>query len=866
MAKMVQPVSVAETLRSANWMASPLGQPADWPASLTALLQTIRASGSQISLFWGPDLVALYNDAYAATIGRKHPHAFGRPAAEHWSELWDDLGPLLRGVFETEETFTARDRPFYIERSETGETAYFDVSCSPVAGDDGVTAGVLCIVSETTERVLAERRLQGREIDLRESEERARAQADQFEAIFQASPVGLAVFDAELRYLRVNDRLAEWNGVSADAHVGRTIPEIVPDLSEQALDIYRRVLGGELLLGQEVVGTTDARPDEPGVWRENWVPLRNAGGDIVGVVVSCEDVTEERKAQRAVESLNRVGLALSQQQDLEGLVQIVTDAGVALSDASFGAFFYNVTDTAGESYLLYALSGAPRKAFEGFAMPRNTPLFAPTFGGTGIVRLDDVLQDPRYAQNPPHHGMPKGHLPVRSYLAVPVTTRSGEVLGGLFYGHSEPGRFTARHEQLLASLAGQAAVAIENARLIQRVRDANETLERRVAERTAALNEAHEALRQSQKMEAMGQLTGGVAHDFNNLLTPIVGSLDLLRVRKIGDERAQRLIDGALQSAQRASMLVQRLLAFARRQPLQPSAVDMAALVDGMAGLIASTLGPQIRVTVDKPDGLPAAFADQNQVEMALLNLSVNARDAMPDGGTLRISLSAMTIPFGHARLKPGEYICLSVADSGTGMDADTLARAVEPFFSTKGIGRGTGLGLSMVHGLASQLGGALLLSSIPGLGTNAELWLPVSPTTGVSEPKPTFSAGSPGSGLVLLVDDEEGVSTTTAAMLEALGYEVIVAGSASAALDHLHQGVRPDILLSDHLMPGMTGTQLAHVVRERLPATHVVIMSGYADLDALSPDFAHLRKPFLSSDLMDALTPRSGETKRGPA
>ena len=236
-------------------------------------------------------------------------------------------------------------------------------------------------------------------------------------------------------------------------------------------------------------------------------------------------------------------------------------------------------------------------------------------------------------------------------------------------------------------------------------------------------------------MEAMGQLTGGVAHDFNNLLAPIVGALDMLQRRGVAGEREQRLISGAMQSADRAKTLVQRLLAFARRQPLQPVPVDIAKLVSGMGDLVASTTGPQIKVVVSAPDDLPAACADPKQVEMALLNLSVNARDAMPDGGTLRITASDETVVAGHpSKLQPGAYIRLSVADTGAGVDEATLARAIEPFFSSKGIGKGTGLGLSMVHGLASQLGGSVVIQSQPGLGTDVELWLPRSAAQPSSE------------------------------------------------------------------------------------------------------------------------------------
>jgi PAS domain S-box-containing protein len=373
------------------------------------------------------------------------------------------------------------------------------------------------------------------------------------------------------------------------------------------------------------------------------------------------------------------------------------------------------------------------------------------------------------------------------------------------------------------------------------------------AEKNAAseLETAQEALRQAQKMEAMGQLTGGVAHDFNNLLTPIVGALDMLQRKGLGGEREQRLIAGAMQSADRAKTLVQRLLAFARRQPLQPIAVNVGRLVEGMADLLASTTGPQVRVVVDVTPDLPPAKADPNQLEMALLNLGVNARDAMPDGGTLRMSATRESVRHPRGDLKRGQYVRLSVADTGSGMDEVTLARAIEPFFSTKGIGKGTGLGLSMVHGLVAQLGGALTIQSRRGVGTNVELWLPVSALR-VDEAEPPGAPAAPGTarGLALLVDDEEVVRASTADMLEELGYRVQEAGSGEAALALVTKGMRPDLLVSDHLMPGMTGVDLARAVRELLPEMPVLIVSGYAEAEGIAPDLPRLTKPFRSAEL----------------
>ncbi|MBA3578037.1 MAG: PAS domain S-box protein, partial [Sphingomonas sp.] len=372
----------------------------------------------------------------------------------------------------------------------------------------------------------------------------------------------------------------------------------------------------------------------------------------------------------------------------------------------------------------------------------------------------------------------------------------------------------------------------------------------------AQLVETQEALRQSQKMEAMGQLTGGVAHDFNNLLTPIVGSLDMLMRRGLGTEREQRLISGAMQSAERAKTLVQRLLAFARRQPLQPTAVDVSRLVSGLAGLLESTLGPNVDLRVEMADDLLPARADANQLEMAILNLAVNARDAMPDGGVLTIS-AALDRVFSrrHAGLKKGEYLRLSVTDTGVGMDESVASRAIEPFFSTKGIGKGTGLGLSMVHGLAAQLGGALALQSKPGSGTCVELWLPVTTEpVGAGAPHPRPLTDVQTRRRVLLVDDEELVRMSTGAMLVDLGYDVVEASSGEEALQLIMSETPPDLLLTDHLMPGMSGVELAREAQARIPALPILIISGYAEVEGLAPDLPRLTKPFRNSELSESL------------
>lgn len=376
---------------------------------------------------------------------------------------------------------------------------------------------------------------------------------------------------------------------------------------------------------------------------------------------------------------------------------------------------------------------------------------------------------------------------------------------------------------------------------------------------------AEEALLQAQKMEAMGQLTGGVAHDFNNLLTPILGSLDMLQRRAVGGEREQRLIDGALQSAERAKTLVQRLLAFARRQPLQSRAVDVAALIHGLRDLLVSTCGPQVAVDIDLPPRLPPAIADPHQLEMALLNLGVNARDAMPDGGRLTLSARAATVGDGHpAGIAPGAYVCISVSDTGTGMDEATQRRAIEPFFSTKGIGKGTGLGLSMVHGLMSQLQGGMLLRSALGEGTSIDLYLPA----GTEPAPPAVPSGAlapklRGAGTVLLVEDEDLVRASTADILIELGYQVVEARSGEEALRRAAT-TRFDLVLTDHLMPGMTGVELVARLSTSHPDIPVVIVSGYADADGIAPDQPRLNKPFRHDDLAALLAGLPGTAPTG--
>lgn len=385
---------------------------------------------------------------------------------------------------------------------------------------------------------------------------------------------------------------------------------------------------------------------------------------------------------------------------------------------------------------------------------------------------------------------------------------------------------------------------------------------RDISERKAmqkALDQARETLFQSQKMEAIGQLTGGIAHDFNNLLMAILGSLELVGKRLPEDPKITPLIHNATQAAQRGAALTQRMLAFARRQELDLQPVDLPDLVRGMTDLLQRSIGPSIQIDTRFPLLLSAIHADANQLEMALLNLAVNARDAMSEGGTITIAAREENVSSGSAiKLKAGRYVCLSVIDSGEGMDKDTLARAMEPFFTTKGIGRGTGLGLSMVHGITEQSGGLFVLKSRKGEGTAAELWLPLATTERmVSDTSAISKEAEFGTRplKVLAVDDDSLVLMNTTAMLEDLGHTVFEAASAKHALDILRREKQLDLVITDHAMPHMTGVQLANVIKAERPGLPIILATGYAELPPGSEtDLPKLAKPFRQQDLMQAV------------
>jgi len=497
-----------------------------------------------------------------------------------------------------------------------------------------------------------------------------------------------------------------------------------------------------------------------------------------------------------------------------------------------------------QDHCYYVAEDAKAPLWAGLRFPAETCISGHAMADAKTIIIPDIFKDPRVpiaAYEPTF---------VRSIVMVPIGQPPVAAVGAYWSMIRTP---EDNEVAMLEALARSAATALENARLIGSLKDLNSELEARVVQRTAELERSHEALRQTQKMETVGKLTGNVAHDFNNLLTPIIGSIELVLHRGPTDARSEHLLSRAMEAAERAQLLVQRLLSFARQQPLRPVALDLRKRVDDMQDLLSSTAGPRIRLESNLPQNLPFVLADGNQLDLAILNLAVNARDAMPDGGSLKISAKSLTEKDDRPKSVPeGEFISLSISDTGIGMDSETAARAIEPFFTTKGLGEGTGLGLSMAEGLLAQLGGRLIIDSKPGEGTTVSLFLPQAGIP-IRQPQDSERDSFPAEksrGTILLIDDDELVRAGTADMLAELGFDVMEAATADQGLGVIQAAPTLSAVVTDHLMPGMTGAELARKLKSEHPELPVLLISGYQNIESIAPDVPRLSKPFRHKQL----------------
>jgi PAS domain S-box-containing protein len=525
-------------------------------------------------------------------------------------------------------------------------------------------------------------------------------------------------------------------------------------------------------------------------------PIRLSSGELVGYAKITRDLTERKKAEQT--------LKLSEEQ-FRLLVQGVTDYAIYMLDTEGRVSNWNLGAQRIKGYLPEEIIG---QHFSQFYTEEDRTNQEPQRALATAAREGRFEKEGRRVR--------KDGTRFWAHVVIdPIRDETGEIVG-------------------YAKIT----------RDITERREAQEKLEK-----------TREALFQSQKMEAIGHLTGGIAHDFNNLLMAVLGSLELMRKRLPDDPKLRALLENAVQGAERGAVLTKRMLAFARRQELNSETIHIPELVRGMTDLLQRSLGQSIAIDTRFPLALKPIRADANQVEMALLNLTVNARDAMPDGGRIVLAAREEAMEASDIRgLNPGRYVCLSVIDSGMGMDQSTLDRAAEPFFTTKGPGKGTGLGLPMVHGLAEQSGGRLILKSRIGEGTTAELWLPVAeelaPAAEKGRPEVARLERQKHSLVVLAVDDDTLVLNNTVAMLEDLGHRAIGAASGKAALDILQNEEPIDLVITDQVMPQMTGLQLAAAIREEWPALPLMLTTGFAEIPSDAMEFPRLSKPFTQLEL----------------
>ena len=571
-----------------------------------------------------------------------------------------------------------------------------------------------------------------------------------------------------------------------------------------------------------------------------------------------------------IELLHRISVELIGEQDREALYGKVVDAAVSITGSQFGTMQLlcpqgHSSGHGGELQLLCS-RGLPPEAigFWQWVSPTaySSCTMALKIGQRAII--PDFEQWDDIAGTEDLLAFRRSNI--RSAQTTPLRSRNGNLLGMISTHWSQPHQPSERDLRLLDILARQAAdllertIAEESLRQAEaELRELNESLEQRVAERTTKLMQAEEKLRQSQKMEAVGQLTGGLAHDFNNLLAGISGSLEMIS-RRIDQGRLSdidKYMVAAQGAAKRAAALTHRLLAFSRRQTLEPRPTNVNTLMYGMTELIRRTVGPAVRVETVGTEGLGPACVDASQLENALLNLCLNARDAMPDGGRITLATSNQWLDREAARVNEvpeGQYLCLSVSDTGSGMSPEVMAHVFEPFFTTKPIGQGTGLGLSMIYGFAQQSGGQVRIQSTPGEGTTVSIYLPR------HHGDAPHDEHAPGDACVevarysetlLLVDDEPTVRMLLADVLGELGYTVIEAADSAAGLELLRSDVHIDLLITDVGLPGgMNGRQMADAGLELRPGLKTLFITGYAENAVigegqLQPGMQVLSKPF---------------------
>jgi len=791
--------------RAHDWSASPLGPPEIWPQSLRTAVRILLNTNHPMFIWWGPELIQFYNDAYRQTMGpERHPSALGQRGRECWEEIWPIIGPQIEQVMSGGGATWHENQLVPVTRHGRVEQVYWTYGYSPIDEGDRV-GGVLVVCRDVTRDYLAAAELREREAEL------ARVQ--------QIGQIG--GLEVDLRTGFRNRRSPEYlliHGLPPDA-ANEThedwVRRIHPEDREATEQKFRDAIASKV--GEYTVQYRIIRPSDG---ETRWISVkstieRDENGRAIRLVGAHTDVTEQVVAEQALrQSEERYRTLADQLAELNATLAQRVEEKTRERDR-----IWNVSQ---DLLVVADRSGVWQTV---------NPAWTRTLGWSEAELLDRTSE---WLEHPDDNGLTQAQV---KKLGADGTTV----------------RFESRFRHKDGSYRWLSWTGVsERDRIYAVARDV--TAEKAAAERLRA---TEEALLQSQKMEAVGQLTGGIAHDFNNLLTGIVGSLDLLQTRlnQGRTDNVARYINAAMTSANRAAALTHRLLAFARRQPLIPKSVDVNQLVVSLEDLLRRTIGETIDLQIVAAADLWSTLCDPNQLESALLNLAINARDAMPDGGRLTIATSNARLDSVTAdtpALSPGDYVCITVADTGVGMSAEVAARAFDPFFTTKPIGQGTGLGLSMIYGFARQSNGHVTIDSKIGQGTTVRLYLPRHRgDIDASQASAARTAEHAATGeTVLVIEDEPVVRGVVLEMLAEQGYRTLEAVDGPSGLKILRSDQRVDLLVTDVGLPGMNGRQVADQARESRSDLKILFITGYAESVAmadgfLQPGMEMITKPF---------------------
>ena len=944
-----------------DWPETPLGAPAGWSNALRTIAHVVQDASQPMFLIWGPARILLYNTAFAALAGTRHPHAFGVSVTEGWPSLWrwDD------DVFET--AYRGAIMSFRNQHLiSTDADTWFDLSYIPVRDDDGRVGGVLCNVVESTVRVVAERMRDQQQQSVQQltrtlAQERSaaselagrlREETEFLKSLFEQAPGFMAltrgpqhVFEfANASYVRLTGERKL---------IGRQVAEAFPELVSQGfidlLDTCFRT--GQPYIGKNVEILLTNNADEIAEHRLLdfvYQPVRDISGMVTGIFVEGVDVTERAAVEERLRIAHEAGgvgtfewfpatdalitsstyralwgVAPDTEMTVAMLVDLVDPEDHRLlgnatgenrvNPLAYAEFRIRRADTGEKRWLARrgevlgdginrlrryvgvafditerklveeALASTERQVYEStefirllldsteegfYSVDRNG---ATTLCNRGFLSMLGFRNESealgRKLHDVIHHSHADGSVYLREQCPIYLAAQSGEAahVEHEYFFRIDGSRFPVeyrvhpiwREGQLQGALCTFADISqrVDN---VNQLRILNDTLEHRVIEEIDRRARAEDALHQSQKMEAIGQLTGGVAHDFNNVLQIIGGNLQLLQSQIGADSVANTRLEIATAAVTRGAKLSSQLLAFARRQPLQPIVVNLGRLVRDMYDLLRRALGESIEIETSIEDGLWNTLADPSQIENVILNLAINSRDAMEGAGQLTIAVgNALLDESAIADAVPaGDYVLLQVSDTGAGMTPEILQKAFEPFFTTKAEGEGTGLGLSMAYGFVKQSHGHIKIDSEPEQGTTIRIYLPRSSETEAPPQQVPRGPFEGGNETILVVEDDPGVQATVVDTLTTLGYLVLRANDGASALAMLRSGMPVDLLFTDVVMPGpLRSPELARQARLLLPGLAVLFTSGYTQ-DAivhggrLDPGVDLLSKPYRRDQL----------------